>query len=195
MLCTTTAEALAMGKFVLAPSHPSNDFFAQFPNCLTYTNKEEFVGTFSHSFLPVISCFDTRLTAAIVGNLYYALTHSPEPLTQDASYALSWGAATKRLERAASIPVKEAELMNEALSSKAAGIEVITNRRSQSIPPHGQVPHMTIAFVSQISLPPFIEDVNGRKLVASTLIRSRTRYRQYRSRLSQEIQQSNGMSS
>lgn len=85
--------------------------------------------------------------------------------------------------------------MNEALSSKAAGIEVITNRRSQSIPPHGQVPHMTIAFVSQISLPPFIEDVNGRKLVANTLIRSRTRYRQFRSRLSQEIQQSNGMSS
>jgi hypothetical protein len=90
-----------MGKFVILPSHPSNDFFAQFPNCLPYSTKEEFVG-----------------------NLYYALTHSPEPLSEDYTYALTWGAATERLEAAACIPVSEAERLAEAMSSNDAGIEV-----------------------------------------------------------------------
>jgi hypothetical protein len=90
-----------MGKFVIVPSHPSNDFFEQFPNCLTYSNKEEFVG-----------------------NLYFTLTHSPEPLSEEYSHALSWQAATERLEAAGCIPQKEADAMAQALSSNQAGIEV-----------------------------------------------------------------------
>ena len=84
VLCTTIAEALAMGKFVICASHPSNDFFTQFPNCLPYSNKEEFVG-----------------------NLCYALSHDPEPFKGENAAMLSWEAATERLAEAAMVTEEE----------------------------------------------------------------------------------------
>lgn len=138
VLCTTVAEALAMGKFVVVPSHPSNDFFAQFPNCLTYANKEEFVG-----------------------NLYYAITHSPEPLSEEYSYALSWNAANDRFAAAGCITKEESDEYARAISSDTASIE--------------------------IGLPPLIEDEERRKKLSTTVKNTRDWYREFRSNLSNEI--------
>lgn len=87
VLCTTTAEALAMGKFAIVPVHPSNTFFLQFPNCLAYRNKFEFVA-----------------------NLRWALTHDPEPLTAEQSRQFTWEAATERLMAASAITWREAHM-------------------------------------------------------------------------------------
>jgi len=73
VLSTTTAEALAMGKFVLVQNHPSNAFFQTFANTLTYDTPEQFVQ-----------------------QLRFALASTPAPLTDDERHRLSWEGATQR---------------------------------------------------------------------------------------------------
>ncbi|KAM0045166.1 putative digalactosyldiacylglycerol synthase [Helianthus debilis subsp. tardiflorus] len=70
---TATAEALAMGKFVVCADHPSNDIFRSFPNCLTYKTPEEFVNKINE-----------------------AMSRDPQPLTPEERYNLSCEAATQR---------------------------------------------------------------------------------------------------
>ena len=86
VLCTTTYEALAMGKYAIIPLHESNKFFARFPNCLFYSSKWEFAA-----------------------NLRWALTHDPQPLTPDHAKEFTWEAATDRLIRSSAITRSEAK--------------------------------------------------------------------------------------
>ncbi|KAF7814681.1 digalactosyldiacylglycerol synthase 2, chloroplastic [Senna tora] len=80
VVCTTTAEALAMGKVVICANHPSNDFFKQFPNCRTYDDGKGFV----------------KATLK-------ALTEEPVQLTDAHRHELSWEAATERFLKAAEL--------------------------------------------------------------------------------------------
>ena len=86
VLCTTTAEALAMGKFVIIPDHPSNQFFLQFPNCLAYRNLRE--------------CVD---------KISWALEHEPTPLSEEHSHVFTWEAATDRLIQSSIVTRREAQ--------------------------------------------------------------------------------------
>lgn len=85
VLCTTTAEAIAMGKFVIIPAHPSNYFFEQFPNCRVYRSRKEFVTL-----------------------LKDAMTNDPPPLPEDLANLLSWEMATRRCVCAAAVSKRDA---------------------------------------------------------------------------------------
>ena len=43
IICTTTVEAIAMGKFVLLPEDPTNQYFYRFRNCLAYSSPTDFI--------------------------------------------------------------------------------------------------------------------------------------------------------
>jgi len=79
VLCTTTAEALALGQRVVIPYHPSNFFFSTFPNCLSYESQQP-------------RDFADKLATALCSTA--AHDHA---LTEESRRLLSWDAATHRL--------------------------------------------------------------------------------------------------
>lgn len=91
VLCTTTAEALAMGKFAILPVHPSNEFFYKFPNCLAYKDMEEFVK-----------------------HMQYAMSNQPEALSAELKYCFTWDAAMERLVKSAAISEKDKRIMEKS---------------------------------------------------------------------------------
>ena len=73
-MSTTSMNALAMGKWLIIPEHPSNEFFYSFSNCLTYSNAESFGAAVCKSFF-----------------------EKPAPLPEKEATDLSWNKATERL--------------------------------------------------------------------------------------------------
>lgn len=90
VVCTTTAEALAMGKLVVCANHPSNEFFNQFSNCQMYKDSIGFVEA-------------TRKS----------LAEEPTPLSDAERHNLSWEAATERFLRAAELDTALANKLPE----------------------------------------------------------------------------------
>uniref|UniRef100_A0A6N2MSL3 Digalactosyldiacylglycerol synthase n=1 Tax=Salix viminalis TaxID=40686 RepID=A0A6N2MSL3_SALVM len=119
VVCTTTAEALAMGKIVVCANHPSNDFFKQFPNCRTYDNSNGFVEA-------------TRK----------ALTEEPAELTGAQRHELSWEAATERFLRVADLDQVSARKPAKSLSKSFASISLSTRMEDVSAYLH----HVALGF-------------------------------------------------
>lgn len=140
VLCTTSAEALAMGKFVVLPKHRKFHLLASLAciNFVAHTHNPLFVLTASNEFfLQFPNCLAYETIDQCVLKLQYALENEPEPLTEKYRHMLSWEGATERLVKASAITKGEAEeKIKKGLDKadlKAAKFHVDAAKKSQFV--------------------------------------------------------------
>ncbi len=104
VLCTATAEALAMGKNVVIARHRSNEFFYRFENCFPFDSVSETPSSsrkgaaFSSSSADAAADADADAAASsFTAQLAAAAAAPPKPLSLEEQRLLSWAAATERL--------------------------------------------------------------------------------------------------
>lgn len=122
VLCTTTAEALAMGKIVICANHSSNEFFKQFPNCRMYNSSEEFV----------------KVTLK-------ALEDNPVPLSDELRHVLSWEAATERFVEAAGLNQLNSPRAFSAYPKASLSSYLRTRKLKQSMEEVSAVLHQAVS--------------------------------------------------
>lgn len=105
VLCTTIAEALAMGKWVVCANHPSNQFFYQFPSCLPFETAEQFAS-----------------------NIAYALKHDAPVLTHELRHQLSWESANQRLLACSTVTLGEHKKRKHRVDSMCRGSHSVLSR-------------------------------------------------------------------
>ena len=103
VVATTSAEALALGRWLVCPIHPCNEFFANFSACLRYGDA---------------AGFRTQLCRA--------LSRPPPKLSAEERASLTWAAATRRfLDAVRARDMHHGSLINKEFGEAFYSIEPI----------------------------------------------------------------------
>lgn len=89
VVATTSAEALALGRWLVCPIHPCNEFFSTFRACLRYGD-----------------------AAGFRAQLCRALSRPPPRLNAEERASLTWAAATRRFLDAVEAPAERQRAQN-----------------------------------------------------------------------------------